>query len=100
MMMKIQELAAKVAEELTNPEKWSRYSMARDAEYRRVWFNDSRAARWCVYGHALRLGGSLGARFLAHAYHSRFGDDIMSDNDLIHRGREYVRARLLELANS
>jgi hypothetical protein len=79
------------------------HPLARDADSRnitgdRVFPDEDSAVRWCALGHALRLGGCAAANDLDLAYSLRFRSSIQFDND--ERGREYVRDRLLELANS
>jgi hypothetical protein len=94
---KVRTLAIQVARALDNPDTWCRYAGARDAGGVYVVYDDPAAVRWCAIGHAVRLGGDDAARDLSWTYWSYFNSDIALDNDDL--GREYVRDRLLELAN-
>jgi hypothetical protein len=93
----IRQLALQVADALENPDTWCRSVIARDADGHCVDSDDPTAVRWCAYGHAQRLGGVDAAHALYCLYNLHFRNFI-EDND--HHGREYVRARLLELTNS
>jgi hypothetical protein len=92
----IREVALQVADALDNPDTWCAGEMARDAAGNSVEYDAPTAMTWCAYGHASRLVGEVVASELAHAYMEHFGTAVSADND--ERGREYVRARLLELA--
>jgi hypothetical protein len=92
------DLALQVAEALENPDTWCAFDMALDVAGQRLDFDSPRAAKWCAYGHACRFAGPVAASELAHAYGEHFRSYLSSDNDI--HGREYVRDRLLELANS
>jgi hypothetical protein len=96
----IRSLALKVAQALENPGTWCRVAGARNHLAARTQVNDPNAIRWCALGHAYRLGGEQAAYDLAHAYWVQFRTDITADNDRYDDGRELVRDRLLELANS
>jgi hypothetical protein len=91
----VRNLALQVARALDNPDTWCAGEMARDADGHPVHYDDPSAVKWCAFGHALRLGGPVDR--LAAAYARRYRD-LGHDNDTY--GREYVRDRLLELANS
>jgi hypothetical protein len=92
-------LAIQVARALDNPDTWCRCNLAQDGEGRAISWNDPAAARWCAYGHALRLGGVDAADDLEIVYRMMFASgSLVNDNDRRERGREYVRDRLLELA--
>jgi hypothetical protein len=93
---RIRPFAAQVADALDNPDIWCRNAEACDADGHGVDYDNPNAVKWCAIGHALRLGGKLGAALLKAAYHTRFHEGIGPSND--RHGREYVRARLLELA--
>jgi hypothetical protein len=92
----IRQLAAQVADALQNPDTWCTGEMARDAAGNHVEYDAPDAVTWSAIGHALRLGGELGAAVLQAAYHTNFYEGMGPANT--HCGREYVRARLLELA--
>jgi hypothetical protein len=111
----VRTLALKVAEALGDPDTWCQGAEARDADGHRVHYDSPDAVRWCAYGHACRINGPPLARGLSCAYWMQFGTDVTADNDgyvTDNDGyvtqdkdndiewREYVRDRLLELANS
>jgi hypothetical protein len=96
----IRQLALQVARALENPDTWCTGADARSAAGYPAGFNEPTATRWCAYGHALRLGGADAAHELHCIYHVMFHSYLTPDNDRPSRGREYVRDRLLELANS
>jgi hypothetical protein len=93
----IRKLAIKVAEALENPDAWCTGEIAQDAAGHRVDSDDPSAVKWCALGYAVRLGGVEAAYMLYHFYNRNF-HNFMNDNDVY--GREFVRDRLLELANS
>jgi hypothetical protein len=92
------DLALQVAEALDNPDTWCAGAFARDAAGNELSYCDPAAVRWCAAGHALRLGGHAAADDLDLAYALLFRTSMLMDND--RHGRECVRDRLLELANS
>jgi hypothetical protein len=94
----VRNLALQVARALDNPDTWCQRADARDARGNCAPWTADTAVRWCAYGHAFRIGGVAAADDLARAYFLQFRMYIQSDNDKY--GREYVRTRLLELANS
>jgi hypothetical protein len=94
----VRSLALKTAQALDNPKTWCRAVFALNARGYEVSCEDPTAVKWCALGHAYRIGGRTDALDLVEAYQSLFNTDVESDNDK--RGREYVRNRLLELANS
>jgi hypothetical protein len=95
----IRNLALQVAQALDNPSTWCRTYVAQDAAGRPVVYDDPTAVRWCALGHAQRLGGVDAAHALCHLYNIMdCRHHFMNDNDVY--GREFVRDRLLELANS
>lgn len=101
----IEQIARGVAKALEDPTKWCTDGWAEN-EYGDELDDalDPAACRWCARGHAWRLFGTEADERLFAAYRMRFnrGDnnDIDTDNDRDDRGREFVRARLLELAAS
>jgi hypothetical protein len=95
----IRQLALQVADALENPDTWCRTYVAQDAAGRPVVYDDPAAVRWCALGHAQRLGGVDAAQELYRRYNNMDSrHHFMNDNDSY--GREFVRDRLLELANS
>jgi hypothetical protein len=92
----VAQTARRVAHALGNPRTWCQEAVARDKSGLPVEALDPAATRWCVLGHAYRLGGAPVATTLSVAYLSHFNADVTEDND--REGREYVRDRLLELA--
>jgi hypothetical protein len=94
----IRNLVLQVADALENPDTWCAFDMALDAAGQRLDFDSPSAVKWCAYGHACRLAGPVAASELSHAYDEHFRSSLSSDNDS--HGREYVRDRLLQLANS
>lgn len=81
-------MARAVARELEDEGRWTRLVM----------FNGEQC---CARGHAQRLFGRRGETLLCDAYLSRFTDSCLThDNDAPERGRLFVRARLLELADA
>jgi hypothetical protein len=91
-------LALQVAEALENPDTWCTGAGASNVAGREVDPLDTAAVKWCAYGHACRIAGPFAALGLDRAYTDHFHAMLALDNDL--RGREYVRSRLLKLANS
>jgi hypothetical protein len=92
------DLALQVARALEDSDTWCAFDMALDAAGQRLDFDSPGAVKWCAYGHACRLAGPVAASELSHAYDEHFRSSLSFDNDS--HGRQYVRARLLELANS
>jgi hypothetical protein len=85
-----------VADDLANPDTWCTDAFARDAAGNAVSHWDPAAVRWCAAGRLFRLAGDQRGQDIARVYAARFGSEIITDNDQY--GREYVRDRLIALA--
>jgi hypothetical protein len=92
----VAQTARRVAHALENPRTWCQEALARDKSGLPVEPLNPAATCWCVLGHAYRVGGAPVATKLSIAYLSHFDADVTEDNDI--EGREYVRERLLQLA--
>jgi hypothetical protein len=95
----IKEMCLAVAKALEDESRWCRGTFARTAANRPVDIDHPKACRWCVEGHTKRLFGDR-CYVLLRAYNSASPTPMFEDNDRRDRGREYVRARLLELAEA
>jgi hypothetical protein len=84
------------AHALDDPDTWCTGAFARDEAGNALSHCDPDAVRWCAAGWLFRLAGDQRGVEIARAYTARFGTELIADNDL--HGREYVRDRLIELA--
>lgn len=96
----VQEMALAVAAALEDESRFCTGAFARDEQGSPVASSVAFACAWCARGHGRRLFGNIDEARLRDAYSARFEASIDQDNDDPARGREYVRARLIELANA
>lgn len=96
----ISEMARAVARELRSKKRWTRAAYARGKSGRDVAVLSRSAVCWCASGHAWRMFKGSNELRLSMAYLRHFGCSMTIDNDRSDRGRLYVRARLLELADA
>lgn len=94
----IAERARALARELEDPARWTMGYLARNADGASVDPDNDAATCWCAIGHAMRLFGHDPAIELDEVYENTNGESMAQAND--GPGREFVRGRLLELADA